>query len=105
PEQVHQVLVNLLLNALDALPRGGSVRVEVEQPPGADGVEVRVRDTGPGIPPRVRERLFEPFVTSKESGLGLGLSVCKRPVEAPGGAIRAAGGRGGGAVFAFTLPV
>jgi signal transduction histidine kinase len=116
PEQVRQVVVNLLLNALDMLPHGGLVRVEVEycgspngsafgRFPGGDTVEVRVRDTGPGISPLVRPRLFEPFVSSKETGLGLGLSICKRLIEAHGGTIRGENVRGGGASFAFTLPV
>ena len=104
PEQIQQVLVNLLLNALDALPRGGAIHVEVETRPGA--VAVRVRDNGPGVPAAIRARLFEPFVTSKPEGVGLGLSICKRLVEAHGGAIiHANHGPGGGAVVAFTLPV
>ena len=61
------------------------MRVEVESLPGADAVEVRVRDSGPGISPRVRGRLFEPFVTQQGNGLGLGLSICKRLIEAHGG--------------------
>jgi signal transduction histidine kinase len=116
PEQVRQVLVNLLLNALDMLPHGGLVRIEVEcrgtangagngRLPGGSTVEVRVRDTGPGISPQVRSRLFEPFVSSKETGLGLGLSICKRLIEAHGGTIRGDNVRGGGASFAFTLPM
>jgi signal transduction histidine kinase len=102
PEEIQQVLVNLLLNALDALPRGGRVRVEVVRKGG--GVEVRVSDNGPGIAPQVRDRLFEPFVTSKENGVGLGLSICKRLVEAHGGSIRGDNLPGGGAVLALTLP-
>jgi len=115
PEQIHQVVVNLLLNALDALPRGGTVELEmvrrpaprVETPMTATAdqvVEVHVRDTGPGIAPRVRERLFEPFVSSKETGLGLGLSICKRLIEAHSGTIRGENAPEGGALFAFTLP-
>ena len=101
--QIHQVLVNLLLNALDALPQGGAVRVEVHAPTGSANVEVRVRDDGPGIAPEIQKRLFEPFVSTKETGLGLGLSICRRLVEAHGGAIRGANAPEGGAVFTFTL--
>jgi signal transduction histidine kinase len=103
--QVQQVLLNLLLNALDALPGGGTVRVEVRPAtPEEPAVAVRVRDSGPGIAPRIRERLFEPFVSSKETGLGLGLSISRRLVEAHGGTIRGENAPGGGALFAFTLP-
>jgi two-component system sensor histidine kinase HydH len=117
PEQIHQVLVNLLLNALDALPRGGTVQVEVTRrvdgddpaspnsPSNHGEVEVQVRDDGPGIAPRIRERLFEPFVSSKETGLGLGLSICKRLIEAHRGTIRGDNARDGGAVFTFSLPL
>jgi signal transduction histidine kinase len=106
PEQIHQVLLNLLLNALDALPHGGEVRLEVAGPtPAAQAVRVRIRDTGPGIAARIRERLFEPFVSSKETGLGLGLSICRRLIEAHGGTIQGDNSPEKGAVFEFTLPV
>jgi len=115
PEQIHQVMVNLLLNALDALPRGGTIQVNVREfVPSGNGtpakspersLEIRVCDTGSGIAPRIRERLFEPFVSSKETGVGLGLSICKRLIEAHGGTIRGDNLPAGGAVFTFTLPV
>ena len=120
PEQIHQVLVNLLINALDALPRGGEITVEVTVPPclveqshleypkgtrTASSVEVSIRDRGTGIPPGIAAHLFEPFVSSKESGLGLGLSICQRLIEAHGGTIQGANAAGGGAVFGFTLPI
>jgi signal transduction histidine kinase len=115
PEQVHQVVVNLLLNALDALPRGGTVHLTLLRNKEARTmdhgprtsrpyVEVQIRDTGSGIASRIRERLFEPFVSSKETGVGLGLSICKRLIEAHGGTIRGENAPEGGAVFAFTLP-
>jgi signal transduction histidine kinase len=103
--QVQQVLVNVLLNALDALPQGGSVRLEVRLPtPEVRAVAVRIRDNGPGIEPRIHERLFEPFVSSKETGMGLGLSISRRLVEAHGGTMSGENASGGGAMFAFTLP-
>jgi signal transduction histidine kinase len=102
-DQVQQVLVNLLLNALDALPRGGTVRVEIERTEGK--VAVSVRDSGSGIAARIRPRLFEPFVSSKENGLGLGLSICKRLIEAHGGSIHGENDDQGGAAFTFTLPL
>jgi signal transduction histidine kinase len=121
PEQIHQVFVNLLLNALDALPQGGNVEIAIRmdskmKPDGGAGevngsapaafqpVSVQIRDNGPGIEPRVRKRLFEPFVSSKETGLGLGLSICKRLIEDHGGVIRGDNQPEGGAEFAFTLP-
>ncbi len=104
PEQVQQVLVNLLLNAFDALPRGGAVALVVERPQDGGPVTVSVRDNGSGIAPAVRGRLFQPFVTGKADGVGLGLSICKRLVEAHGGSIRAEDAPGGGTVVRFTLP-
>jgi signal transduction histidine kinase len=104
-EQIHQALLNLLLNALDALPQGGAVRLEVVPAPHSGaGVTVRVRDNGPGIAPRILSRLFEPFVSGKETGLGLGLSICRRLVEAHGGSIAGKNLPGGGALFEFVLP-
>jgi signal transduction histidine kinase len=103
--QVHQVLLNLLLNSLDALPKGGAVRVEVRAPtPQEPAATVRVEDTGAGIPPAIKPRLFQPFVSGKETGLGLGLSISRRLVEAHGGTITGDNAPGGGAVFTFTLP-
>jgi signal transduction histidine kinase len=104
PDQVHQVLVNLILNALDAMPQGGQLLLEVRSMSDLPGVRVRLHDTGPGIPANVLERLFEPFVSGKETGLGLGLSICRRLLEAHGGSITGANDPAGGAVFTFTLP-
>jgi signal transduction histidine kinase len=103
-EQIQQVLVNLVLNALDAMPAGG--RLDVELCPSSEGhVQLRVRDTGPGIPPQLLPRLFEPFVSSKETGLGLGLVVSRRIAEAHGGSLRAGNRPEGGAYFELRLPV
>ncbi len=105
PEQVQQILVNLLLNAVDALPHGGVVQVAMAVPENGGPVEVSVSDNGQGIAAGVRGRLFQPFVTAKPDGVGLGLSICKRLVEAHGGAIRAEDAPGGGTVVRFTLPM
>jgi two-component system, NtrC family, sensor histidine kinase HydH len=104
-EQIHQVLVNLLLNALDAMPHDGKLRLEVHQSLGDPGrALVRIQDTGPGIAAPILARLFEPFVSGKETGLGLGLSICRRLLEAHGGTITGENAPDGGAVFTFTLP-
>jgi signal transduction histidine kinase len=102
-QHFRQVLLNLLLNALDAVAGGGAVCVEVEN--GPDGwLTLRVTDDGPGLPAGLGERIFAPFVTTKETGLGLGLSICKRIAEAHGGSISGEDRPGGGAVFALRLP-
>lgn len=102
PGQVHQVIVNLLLNALDALPHEGTIRLTIR--PAPEVTELLVQDSGPGIPSVVLDRMFEPFVSGKETGVGLGLSICKRLVEAQGGTIRGSNGPDGGAVFTLRFP-
>jgi two-component system, NtrC family, sensor histidine kinase HydH len=102
-EQIRQLLVNLALNALDVMPRGGFLEFELD--PAADGqVELRVLDTGPGIPPRHLPRLYEPFFTSKETGLGLGLVVSQRIARDHGGSLRSRNRPEGGACFVLRLP-
>jgi signal transduction histidine kinase len=109
PGQFRQVLLNLLLNALDAAaaccatPRQGVVRVVLLREEGGP-LRLEVIDNGCGLPPEIEGRLFTPFATTKETGLGLGLSICKRIVEAHGGSIRGATRLEGGAVFTVQLP-
>lgn len=107
---LRQLLLNLLLNALDAVPRGGWVRVRIAREEAAGGiagpcVRIEVADSGPGLPPGLGDRIFDPFVTTKSTGLGLGLSICRRIVEAHGGAITAANLPEGGASFTVQLPL
>ena len=83
------MLLNLVLNALDAQAEGGVIRVEVVNGPD-NWVTMQVEDTGPGLPAELGNRIFTPFVTTKQTGLGLGLSISKRIVEAHGGEITAA---------------
>jgi len=106
PDQVRQVVLNLVLNATEAMEAAGPVRrlrIEV----GRDGpwAVVRVADTGPGIPLEVLENLFDPFVTTKAGGGGLGLAVSQRIVLRHGGRIQAENGPDGGAVLTVYLPV
>ncbi len=102
-EQLHQVLVNLTLNALDAMPQGGLLEVDLQKL-AEEQVELRIRDSGPGISPELMARLFQPFVSTKETGVGLGLVVSRRIVEAHGGSLRACNDPEGGACFVVLLP-
>jgi signal transduction histidine kinase len=102
PALVARVLDNLVANAVRFTPAGGAVRVGVEVLD--DGLGVTVRDSGPGILPELKARLFEKFVTGDRSGNGLGLAFCRLVVEAQGGRIWAESRPGHGAAFTFTLP-
>lgn len=103
PEQLQQVMVNLVLNALDAMPSGGTLEIRLARH--ADGsLELDVADTGSGIDEKLMPRLFQPFVSNKETGVGLGLVTSRRIVEDHGGSILAANRPGGGAMFTIKLP-
>ncbi len=102
-DQLQQLLLNLVLNALDAMPGGGTVEIDLRAP--RDGnVEIYVRDTGPGIAPHILPKVFETFVSSKETGMGLGLPVSKRIAEEHGGSLSAYNLPGGSACFLLRLP-
>jgi signal transduction histidine kinase len=101
--QLVTVLVNLFLNALDAMPQGGRLEVRLEAAPRGP-LHLTVGDTGPGIADEVAGRLFTPFATTKPTGTGLGLSISRRILEEHGGSIAAGGRPGGGARFTITLP-
>ena len=92
-------------NSLDALNGRGSGAITVATERGGDMVEVAVGDDGPGLPPEVRERVFEPFVSTKADGIGIGLSICRTIVEAHGGKIAVDTGTKCGAGFRFSVPV
>lgn len=100
PGRLRQVLVNLLDNAAQA----GAGTIEVRAAALAGEVLVAVRDDGPGIPPEIRDRLFEPFVTGRAGGTGLGLAICRRLVERHGGTLGVVASGAGGATFEVRLP-
>jgi two-component system, LuxR family, sensor kinase FixL len=102
--QVQQVLVNLLRNAVDALRGSETADITVSAVRDGDMIRLSVVDTGAGIDPSIAPRLFEAFASSKENGMGLGLSICRTIVEAHGGRIWIEPGRQRGTVFHFTLP-
>ena len=103
--QIQQVLVNLMRNAIEAMAQRERRSLVVSTAAGSDGfIEVRVTDTGSGIPESVAEQLFQPFVSTKPEGMGVGLSICHSIVTAHGGMIWADANPGGGTIFHFTVP-
>jgi nitrogen fixation/metabolism regulation signal transduction histidine kinase len=105
-EQLHRALVNLVNNALDA-ERGAGVSepVTVDAAIDADTIRIRVLDRGPGVPVELRRRIFEPDVTSKSDGMGLGLAIVESTITAHGGTIAVTDREGGGAAFEIRLPI
>jgi signal transduction histidine kinase len=103
PDQIQQVLLNLFLNAADAMPDGGTLEVKAELQ--VDRMVLRVDDEGVGIPPELREKVFESFYTTKPTGTGLGLSVCYRIVSDHGGSIDVEGREGKGTSILINLPI
>jgi two-component system, LuxR family, sensor kinase FixL len=104
--QIQQVLVNLMRNAVEAM--AGRARRELAVTTvllDDETVEISVADSGPGLPDEISNRIFEPFISTKANGIGLGLSICRSLVEAHGGKLQSKNGAGGGAVFRFTLAV
>ena len=102
--QIQQVLVNLIRNAAEAMDGSPRREITLATAPKEPGlIEASVADTGPGMPADVIGRLFEPFVTTKPDGMGVGLSICRTIIEAHGGHVRAEVSPEGGTVFRFTL--
>ncbi len=107
PEQMKEVLVNLIINACDAMGEGGSIKIteeKVEDPLLGSAVAVTVEDSGPGVPPDMADKIFDPFFSSKEEGTGLGLSIARRIVTEHEGAISLESLPGKGAIFRIVLP-
>lgn len=104
--QIQQVLINLMRNAMEAMRDSPTRELAVTvRRHDQDLLGVEVSDTGPGIPPEIAPQLFQPFVTSKPGGMGIGLSISRRIIEAHGGELSVASSSSGGTTFAFTLPI
>jgi signal transduction histidine kinase len=103
--QLEQVLLNLLLNALNATPSGGQIRVRLSYDSETYCVRLEVEDNGRGIPEEVRRRVFQPFFTTRTDGTGLGLATCLKNVQYHGGAIELRSEAGKGTVFTVTIPL
>ncbi len=106
PDELSQILLNLLINALEAMPTGGDLVVSTRRVATARPyIEIQIRDSGPGIDPALQHRIFEPFVSSKSSGTGLGLAICKQLLAQYHGNIRFISQPGRGSTFIVTLPI
>ena len=109
--QIEQIVLNLILNAKQAMPTGGRLKIDVRENLESGMAEVRIADTGVGIPPERLRMIFEPFYTTKEpdadghGGTGLGLSVCKQIIESHHGRIRVESAPGRGSAFTVKLPL
>ena len=99
------VLESLANNALEAMPRGGSLQIDVELADRPGFLSCRVSDTGPGIPPELRDQIFDPFFTTKGGGTGLGLPIARAVVRQHGGDLLASDRPGGGTVLVATVPI
>jgi C4-dicarboxylate-specific signal transduction histidine kinase len=106
--ELQQVIVNLILNAVEAMSsideRMGELTIKIEKRETEGGVLVQVRDSGPGISPENLDRVFKPFYTTKTSGVGMGLSICRSIINRHGGRLWAGSNEPRGAVFQFMLP-
>jgi two-component system sensor kinase FixL len=103
--QIQQVLLNLIRNAVEAMQASQRRELVIRIGPLDGMVEVIVMDRGPGLPAAIRAKLFQPFVTTKSAGMGVGLSICRSIIEAHGGRIWVTDHASGGTAFHFTLPM
>jgi two-component system, LuxR family, sensor kinase FixL len=103
--QIQQVLLNLLRNAAEAVAEQEDRQISLVAEAREDSVHISVIDNGPGLPKEVQAKLFQPFVSTKRNGMGVGLSICHTIIGAHDGSIRAEPNSGGGTIFRITLPV
>jgi signal transduction histidine kinase len=103
-DQITQVFLNLMMNAIDAISDGGSVNLSLRNTENPEGVTVYIHDTGHGMTPEVKKNLFDPFFTTKKKGLGLGLYICKQIIEDHEGELAVESKVGEGTTFSIWLP-
>jgi PAS domain S-box-containing protein len=103
PDKMERVFINLIKNAFDAMPNGGTVTIKSKEVNGS--IQISVTDTGTGIPDEILPKLFSPLVTTKAQGMGFGLAICKRIVDAHEGTITVETAKGKGTTFTVTLPI
>ncbi len=103
PDMLRQVLLNLLLNAIDAVAEKGCIRARISRD--SKGIFIDIHNTGPAIPPELQSRIFDPFFTTKDRGTGLGLANAYKIVESHGGELTVSSSSGGGTTFTVFLPV
>jgi two-component system NtrC family sensor kinase len=103
-DQMRQVVLNIILNAADAMPQGGQIRVRSLLEPKSNRVMLRISDTGPGIPIEIQDKLFEPFFTTKKTGTGLGLAIAYGIMERHKGALKVESSLGQGTTIIVILP-
>jgi signal transduction histidine kinase len=105
PMQLQQIFLNIVLNAVDAMPKGGRLGVRTSFEAGPGLIHIEISDTGNGISKEHADKIFHPFFTTKPKGTGLGLAISKQLIEQHGGSIAAAANPSGGTVFRIELPL
>jgi len=105
PLLIQQVIVNIVINAIDFMPEGGPLVLRLLTDERRESAVLEIHDSGPGIEPEVLERIFEPFVTTRSTGSGLGLAISRRVIEEQGGTLTAVNASEGGAIFCIRLPL
>jgi len=104
PDRLNQVLLNLYLNAIESMTGGDELKIELLSDPEADGIDIKISDTGCGISAEDLPKIFDPYYTTKSSGTGLGLAIAHNIIEAIGGQILVKSQPGQGTVFRIILP-
>ncbi|MGP0090304.1 MAG: PAS domain S-box protein [Xanthobacteraceae bacterium] len=104
--QIGQVILNIIRNAIEAMEGAAerSLTISTATDPDSRGIEMRIADTGPGLSPQIKERLFQPFVTTKDKGMGIGLSICHGIIDGHGGSLSAEPNEPSGTIFVIRLP-